>query len=144
MSKDSQVSRGDPLTPLNIFSTHPFLEQLSRNKNEANKQMAKNLKEIPPSAFYTAIPQLLSRVTHRDRDTASVVYGILRRILIKFPQQAMWPLACLKGSKKPERLQIGETLFKEAQKNLGKNHKKMQVLLLESSRLFKFLKDLAV
>lgn len=105
--------------------------------------MASNLKEIPASAFYTAIPQLVSRVTHNDRDTAGVVYGILRRVLVKFPQQAMWPLACLKGSKKPDRQEIGENLFKEAQKNLAKNHKRMQQLLLDSTRLFKFLKELA-
>ena len=118
-------------------------ELLSRNKNEANKYMANNLKEIPPSAFYTAIPQLVSRVTHRDRDTSSVVYGILKRVLVKFPQQAMWPLACLQGSKKVERQEKGESLFKEAQKNLGKNHKRMQQMLLESASLFKYLKDLA-
>jgi hypothetical protein len=75
--------------------------------------MANNLKVIPASAFYTAMPQLVSRVIHVDKDTAYVVQGILKRVLVKFPQQAMWPLAWLKGSKKPERLQIGEEIFKE-------------------------------
>lgn len=119
------------------------IELLNKSKNEANKHMANNLKEIPPAAFYTAIPQLVSRVTHSDNDTASVVYGILRRVLIKFTEQAMWPLACLKGSKKPERSQIGDKLFKEAQKGVGKHNKKHQQILLEAPRLFKFFKDLA-
>lgn len=105
--------------------------------------MANNLKEIPSASFYTAIPQLVSRVTHHDGDTAIVVYGILKRVLIKFPQQAMWPLACLKGSKQPDRQKIGEKLFKEAQTKLGKINKNMQQMLLESPSLFKFLKELA-
>ena len=73
--------------------------------------MASKLKEIPPAAFYTAIPQLVSRVTHSDRDTAGVVYGILRRVLIKFPEQAMWPLACLQGSLQDDRKEIGRKLL---------------------------------
>jgi hypothetical protein len=134
-------------SPFLIHLTQPHFyasELLNKNKNDANKCMANNLKVIPASAFYTAMPQLVSRVIHVDKDTAYVVQGILKRVLVKFPQQAMWPLAWLKGSKKPERLQIGEEIFKEAQKNLSKNHKNMEKLLQEASRLFKFLKDLAV
>ena len=107
--------------------------------------MAGNLKVIPVAAFYTAMPQLISRVSHIDNDTAYVVQGFLRRVLVYFPHQAMWPLAWLKGSKNPERLQIGEEIFKEAQNFLGKskNNKAKVKLLSEASKLFKFLKDLA-
>ena len=106
--------------------------------------MANNLKVIPAAAFYTAMPQLISRVIHVDKETSLVVQGILRRVLIKFPHQAMWPLAWLKGSKKPERLDIGEEIFNEAQKVFSKNHKSMQKLLAGASGLFKFLKEMAM
>jgi serine/threonine-protein kinase ATR len=107
--------------------------------------MASNLKSIPPSAFYTAMPQLIARVIHDDKETALVVRGILKRVLTKFPQQAMWPLAWLKGSRNPERLKIGEEIFKDAEKNLSKaNRKTMQKLLSGAGSLFKYLQDLAV
>lgn len=126
------------------FKLSDYEKILSRHKNEANACMASNLKVIPAAAFYTAMPQLISRVIHTDKETSLVVQNILKRVLVKFPQQAMWPLAWLKGSKKPERLQIGENIFKEAQKTFDKGNKSMQKLLAETSSLFKFLKDLAM
>jgi serine/threonine-protein kinase ATR len=133
-----------------LATSNPFcaikqlLEYLSRHQNDANACMANNLKSIPPAAFYTAMPQLVSRVIHDDKETALVVQGILKRVLAKFPQQAMWPLAWLKGSKNDERLAIGEDIFKDAQKSLSKqNQKAMYNLLTVSSSLFKYLTELA-
>lgn len=106
--------------------------------------MANNMKAIPQASFYTAMPQLVSRVIHDDKETALVVQGILKRVLIKFPQQAMWPLAWLKGSRNAERLTIGEEIFKDAQRALNKaNQKTMYKLLSASSGLFKFLQEVA-
>jgi serine/threonine-protein kinase ATR len=106
--------------------------------------MAKNLKSIPSAAFYTAMPQLISRVVHANNETSLVVQGILLRVLTKFPQQAMWPLAWLKGSRNPERSKIGEEIFKNAQRNLTKTSKAMHKLLAAAHTLFQFLQDLAV
>jgi phosphatidylinositol kinase/protein kinase (PI-3 family) len=106
--------------------------------------MAKNLKVIPPAAFYTAIPQLVSRVVHRNNETALIVKKILERVLFKFPLQAMWHLAWLKGSKNSDRSRIGEEIFKEAQAVLIKTkHTDMAKILQASSSLFKFLQELA-
>jgi ATP adenylyltransferase/5',5'''-P-1,P-4-tetraphosphate phosphorylase II len=129
--------------------SHPYLFRffagtLARNQNEANLCMANNMKAIPQASFYTAMPQLVSRVIHDDKETALVVQGILKRVLIKFPQQAMWPLAWLKGSRNAERLTIGEEIFKDAQRALNKaNQKTMYKLLSASSGLFKFLQEVA-
>ena len=117
---------------------------LSRHQNEANTFMANNIKSIPPASFYTAMPQLISRVIHDDKETALVVQGILRRVLAKFPQQAMWPLAWLKGSRNADRMRIGEHIFKEAQKSLVKQNQKTSHKMLEaSSSLFRYLQELA-
>lgn len=102
------------------------------------------MKGIPAVAFYTAMPQLISRVIHDDEETAMVVKSILQRVLIKFPQQAMWTLAWLKGSRNPERSRIGEEIFKGAQSVLAKNHKAMSNLLAASHSLFRYLRELAV
>ena len=106
--------------------------------------MAENTKAIPAAAYYTAMPQLISRVIHNNEDTAIVVKKILERVLSKFPHQAMWHLAWLKGSKIEERSTIGADIFKGAQKVLIKNRQSHVANLLKASdSLFKFLQDLA-
>ena len=106
--------------------------------------MADNMKSIPAAAYYTAMPQLISRVIHNNEDTAKVVKRILERVLIKFPSQAMWHLAWLKGSKNDERSKIGADIFKGAQRVLIKNRQANVANLLKASdSLFKFLQDLA-
>lgn len=106
--------------------------------------MTNNTKAIPAAAYYTAMPQLISRVIHNNEDTAKVVKRILERVLTKFPHQAMWHLAWLKGSKNRERKAIGADIFTNAQKALIKN-RQIQVsnLLKSSESLFKFLRELA-
>lgn len=119
-------------------------EFLTENQNKANLCMADNTKTIPAAAYYTAMPQLLSRVIHNNGDTAKVVKRILERVLAKYPHQAMWHLAWLKGSKNAERSKIGGDIFKGAQKVLIKNRQTQVANLLKASdSLFKYLQDLA-
>ena len=106
--------------------------------------MAEQVREIPAIAFYTAMRQLISRVIHDDKDTTMVVKSILQRVLAKFPQQAMWPLAWLTGSKIEDRKAIGKELFSVAQKTLDKhNHTRLARLVAVSNSLFEFLRKLA-
>jgi uncharacterized membrane protein len=106
--------------------------------------MASNLKKIPPAAFYTALPQLISHLFHEDDDTTMVVKKILSRVLYKFPEQSMWHLAWLTGSTAVERVNIGREVFMEAQNVLLKTNNHVMVSLLrESGSLFKYFRDLA-
>lgn len=105
--------------------------------------MASQIRDIPPAAFYTAMPQLISRVIHEDRETSMVVKSILQRVLTKFPEQAMWPLAWLKGSKIENRKQIGEEIFNGAQNSLSRQRNRTSKLIKLSDSLFEHLRKLA-
>jgi serine/threonine-protein kinase ATR len=118
--------------------------------------MAQNFKQIPAIAFYTAIPQLLSRVIHDDQDTAMVVRGILRRVLVKFPQHAVWQLGWIRMSHVGDRREIGAGIFAEAEKALldsaakkgikKENARRLTInhsLLVSSRSLFQHLQKLA-
>lgn len=113
-------------------------------QRDANALISQNFLVIPAHSFYTAISQLISRISHRNSETAASVKFILIRILYKHPAQAMWPLAWLRHSAKSDRAQIGEEIFDVAQKELAKRgNLKMQTLVGASKSLFKFLLDLA-
>lgn len=106
--------------------------------------MASNFKKIPAQAFYTAMPQLISRVIHDDQETALVVRGILKRVLIKFPAEAMWALGWLRHSKQVGRREVGEAIFSEAISALSKHKtERYGKILVDSKSLFNYLQDIA-
>ena len=117
---------------------------LADQQHEANALMAEFLQVIPPHSFYTVLPQLISRVMHRDEDTARIVRAILTKVLEKFPPQSMWALGWLRHSVHSTKKKVGEEIFKNAQKALRrKEDMKMHDLLVASKRLFQFLINLA-
>jgi len=123
-----------------IGGSHP---DLSEAQACANRFMAEKFLDIPAEAFYTAIPQLISSVVHKNPETAKVVRGILARVLERFPAQAMWPLAWLRQSQHKERCKAGESIFRDAERILAQAKSSRYLLLVASKALFIFLQDLA-
>ena len=118
--------------------------QLENMQAEANKLVAGMVRSIPAIAFYTALPQLISRVGHRDVNTSDVVISILKRLLVKFPQQTMWSVGWLRNSANVTRAKAGEEIFRGAQKNLREKEDFKKHDLVEASKaLFAFLLSIA-
>ena len=119
-------------------------DELGYTQDQVNELMVNYMRSIPPVAFYSVLPQLISRIGHNDENTASVVRALLRRLLVKFPAQVMWHLAWLRQSVHKDRQQIGEDIFKGAQRSLRKSENmKMHDLLQGSKSLVQFLINLA-
>lgn len=70
---------------------------------------------------------------------------MLKRILVKHPAQAMWPLAWVRQSRDPARKSIGTEIFnKSVQSSIKHRHKGMEKLLLSSKTLIEYLHDIAI
>ena len=118
--------------------------QLENMQAEANNLVSNMVRSIPAIAFYTALPQLISRVGHRDGDTSETVILILKRLLVKFPQQTMWSVGWLRNSANVTRAKAGEEIFRGAQKNLREKEDFKKHDLIEASKtLFAFLLGIA-
>ena len=119
-------------------------DDLGAIQEEVNQFMVTCIKSIPPVAYYSVLPQLISRIGHQDEDTATIVAAILKRQLVKYPAQAMWQLSWLRQSVHDDRRSKGEDMFKVAQKSLRKNEDlKHHDLLGTSKNLILFLINLA-
>ena len=112
-----------------------------RNKqDEANQLFQEAASRIPSSMFYTATPQLISRLCHPNSHTALAVQTLLTRVLSKFPGQAMWALAWVRNSLDKTRSSIGNEIFKSAQKSImgwATNNRRVESrrkMLLEKNR----------
>lgn len=110
-----------------------------------NKMVKSLASKIPEHLFYTALPQLISRVEHCNNETAKNVAMILRAVLAKYPRQAMWYCGWLRFSKSDQKKKIGDEVFHGAQKMLKRTEKgkATQNLLSASKSLFQFFISLA-
>ena len=119
-------------------------DHLSQNQEEANQIIVDYVRSIPAISYYSNLPQLISRIGHVDADTVVIVCAILKRVLTKFPSQALWHLGCLRHSGYKDRKKKGEEIYKAAQKSLHRTEDmKMHDLLDASKGLFQFLIELA-
>ena len=82
-------------------------KNLVENQDLMNKIIKTLASKIPEHLFYTALPQLISRVEHQNIETAKNVALILRTVLAKFPRQAMWSCGWLRFSKSEEKKKAG-------------------------------------
>jgi len=109
-----------------VIVTHVSSNQaiMISKQSEVNVMMSEATRTIPAKSLYTAMPQLISRVNHRNSETALVIHGILSRVLMKFPGQAVWTLTWLRNSANKDRARIGDFIFKNAQDGLVKRKQK--------------------
>lgn len=103
--------------------------------------MVECVKKQAPKNYFTVIPQLIAQIMHTHGATAQIAQYMLKRVLVKFPEQAMWPLAWLLHSKDSKRRRIGGNIFSEALKNTKND--RMKKLLVASQSLIRYLNTLA-
>lgn len=137
-----ETSHGEPMSQDTLKK---IKEILNGKQSDLNETVAGKYRAIPAHAFYSALPQLISRVADPNGDLSLVIRTILSRVLSRFPGQAMWPLAWLLRSKASNRRAAGERVFKEAESQLLKvnpadAHGK---LLVACKSLFDFLHELS-
>jgi len=119
---------------------------LRSNQEKSNALLRDSFRNIPSISFYAVLPQLVSRLNHKDQhqETRAIVSAILKRVLTKHCKQAMWSLAWLRNSVDHDRQCQGEEIFKGAQKNLQRgNDMKAHDLLMATKALFSWFIQLA-
>uniref|UniRef100_A0A7S1BX17 non-specific serine/threonine protein kinase n=1 Tax=Corethron hystrix TaxID=216773 RepID=A0A7S1BX17_9STRA len=117
---------------------------LQDSQEKANNLISHLIDKVQPCSFYTALPQLIAHICHQHEDTSTIVTSILKRVLEKYPRQAMWALAWLRHSACAVRSSMGDEIFKSTAKKFQRQEN-MDVhdLLMDSRSLFKYLIDLA-
>ena len=93
------------------------------------------LERIPPYIFMTALPQLVSRIGHRDEQALERVRSIIERVILEYPQQALWYVYFVVNSTSgPEGLSRARVM-KEILHNVGKASASVAKLTAELGEL---------
>mmetsp|Transcript_33811 Transcript_33811/g.54794 ORF Transcript_33811/g.54794 Transcript_33811/m.54794 type:complete len:1076 (+) Transcript_33811:213-3440(+) len=77
---------------------------------QVNEQIAKFGSEIPLYCWYTALPQMISRIMHKNVDVFNILRTIISRVVCAYPQQALWMLIPICKSANHERRQRAEEI----------------------------------
>eukprot|EP01034_Spumella_vulgaris_P021660 gene21660-27701_t len=98
---------------------------------------------IHESVWFMCMPQLVSRVGHRNPDTLQIIITILQRVLVAYPKQGIWHIAGLVHSLNNERKKIARDLLRETYKIIFPKKPTDGQMLVDSQKLFSNLVLLA-
>ncbi len=116
---------------------------LKMAQNRANEIMLVMAPYIPESVWFMCMPQLVSRVGHRNQITLNIVTAILQRVLVAYPKQGIWHIAGLVHSLNPDRKKIARELLRETYKVIFPKRPEDGQMLVDSQKLFSNLVLLA-
>lgn len=69
-----------------------IFEKRMKSLQLVNKQVSKYVNRIPAYVFYTALPQMISRISHPHPEVWKQLSNCLTRIVSSHPSQALWSL----------------------------------------------------
>ncbi|KAI0797124.1 hypothetical protein C8Q75DRAFT_710778 [Abortiporus biennis] len=69
--------------------------------NKLNNEVSKNITVVPTYKWYTAFPQIVSRVNHENPEVFAVLSKIIQLVISEYPRQALWSFtSSVKSTKK--------------------------------------------
>ncbi|TKA57007.1 hypothetical protein B0A49_10588, partial [Cryomyces minteri] len=85
-------------------------DQRIRILDLVHRQLRKYIDRLPAYIFYTALPQIISRISHPNMKVYEVLSTIILKIVSTHPSQALWSLLAVVKSSSHERAGRGLTL----------------------------------
>ncbi|PHH51422.1 Protein kinase rad3 [Ceratocystis fimbriata CBS 114723] len=58
--------------------------------NAIHACIEKFTRRLPAYVFYTALPQMVARITHKNADAVKLLVNIIAKVVASYPQQALW------------------------------------------------------
>ncbi|KAL5004570.1 hypothetical protein ScPMuIL_018026 [Solemya velum] len=90
------------------------LHGLRTTLSKLNKTIDSLGQKLAPYQFFTAFSQLISRICHTQPDVFQQLQQIMARILVQFPQQALWMMMAVSKSSYPMRVKRCHEIFATA------------------------------
>ncbi|EIN10974.1 hypothetical protein PUNSTDRAFT_63830 [Punctularia strigosozonata HHB-11173 SS5] len=96
------------------------------------RDVSSSLKHIPVYKWYTAFPQIVSRVGHSNDSVYVLLSKLIALVIQEYPRQALWLFAAVVKSTKEIRRQRGQDILNRLRNN-PKNHQSVVPLLINES-----------
>jgi serine/threonine-protein kinase ATR len=97
------------------YGTREFITDImSRRKGQLNQlhdRLTRYAAKYPAYIFYTALPQIVARITHTNKDVVQLLHTIIVKVVAAHPQQALWTVFAISTSKREARRAQGITII---------------------------------
>ncbi|XP_048255679.1 serine/threonine-protein kinase ATR-like isoform X1 [Haliotis rufescens] len=103
-----------------------------------NKIISTLGRQLQPYQFFTAFPQLISRICHAHPDVFQQLQDLIANVLVLYPQQAMWMLMAVSKSSYAMRVKRCQQIFSTSKENNPNLHK----FIMDATRLTERLLEL--
>lgn len=80
------------------------------------------LKDLPAYQWLTVLPQLVSRICHKNEEIVRLVKHIITSVLRQYPQQALWIMAAVSKSTVPSRREAAAEIIQAARKGFSQGN----------------------
>ncbi|CCL98247.1 uncharacterized protein FIBRA_00241 [Fibroporia radiculosa] len=115
MGENQQICRGD------IFP-------------RINMEVARAIKMVPVYKWFTAFPQIVSRVGHDNEDVHEILSKLISMVIQEYPKQALWLFASVVKSTKKNRNSRGIAILNKLRQN-SENPTTVPQLINECQRM---------
>ncbi|OCH94317.1 hypothetical protein OBBRIDRAFT_823598 [Obba rivulosa] len=76
-----------------------------------NGEIARAIKSVPVYKWYTAFPQIVSRVGHTNSEVYELLSQLISMVIQEYPRQALWLFVSVVKSMKAQRSQRGKLIL---------------------------------
>jgi serine/threonine-protein kinase ATR len=124
----------EPLNPI-YGSTKEFQTRIINGRKDQLAQLhtrlsQKYINRMPAYMFYTALPQIIARIAHRNPDVYKILQEIIVKVVRAHPQQALWSLLAVSTSIQSDRKNRGVQVLQTLRTGTGSN-KKLEISSLD-------------
>ena len=93
-----------------------MIDVLEGAQEKAMHCMKQYAKSLPPSVWMTAMPQLISRICHDNREVAELIRLIITDAAAVYPHQVVWALMGVSKSTRPNRKSAARSIINGAKR----------------------------
>ncbi|KAJ3818475.1 hypothetical protein EV361DRAFT_810329 [Lentinula raphanica] len=98
-----------------------------------NHAVAGAIKTSPIYKWFTAFPQIVSRIGHTNVEVYKQLGRLIAKVIQSYPNQALWLFAAVLKSKKRERSQRGSTILQRVKNNPSLAETSVPTLVAQNS-----------
>ncbi|KAJ3516810.1 hypothetical protein NLJ89_g892 [Agrocybe chaxingu] len=109
------------------------------NFKKMTDNVSRCFQEAPVFKWYTAFPQIVSRVGHENPEVYLILAKLIVLVLGTYPKQALWLFTAVVKSTKSNREKRGKTILNQLRSNPHKSREQLSKLIGESLAMTKEL-----
>lgn len=91
-----------------------------QNLDALHSRFTKYIGRIPAFMFYTAMPQILSRIAHPNPEVSRILTIMIMKVITTYPRQTLWNLLAVCTSNQADRKNRGMLILQTLQKKSEK------------------------